>query len=99
MQHADGVWEGSYGLGNHSYLIPGEVDLKDAVSFAYGASMQRNVLNKREVLLDEVNLVYFSHKKDAVDYNMLRSSLTVEMTGEGDDNSFITLWPLFSLEA
>lgn len=49
---------GDLGLTYHLYLIPEEVDLKDAVGLVYGDLMQPEGRNKRDVLLGDMDRLY-----------------------------------------
>lgn len=69
------------------------MDLKDATGLAYNDSMQCDVRNKRKALLGDVNPLYLSDEKEDADYKMSKNTVTVQMTGVGDENSSIDLLP------
>lgn len=41
LQHAARAWEGKYCLWYHMYLITEEMELKDAIYFAYGDGLSK----------------------------------------------------------
>lgn len=62
-QHRGSVWKANHGLRCHLCLTPGNVNLKDSMPFAYGDLMQRDIQNKRQVLLSYVDPLYLSNEK------------------------------------
>lgn len=80
VQHAGGGWEINHWLWYHLYLIPKDVDLKDAVTSAYGDSMQRNVQNKREIFLCDLDPYYLSNEKERAADNVSRNTTIMDMT-------------------
>lgn len=97
-QHAGGGWEGSRCLRNHLYLVWADVDLKDGAMFVYGDSMQRELQNKREFLLGDLNPLCMSDEKDAADDNEPRKIVSVWMTAEENNHSVIDVWPDYSTD-
>lgn len=69
------------------------MDLKVGATFGYDQSMQRDVQNKRKVQLSDVPPPYASDKEEDADDNMSRNTAALEMTGVGDENSAMNLWP------
>lgn len=59
--------------------------LKDVVSFAYGDLMWRDVMNRRELLLRDVDRSYLSREKKGADGSRSRSTATAEMTGKDNE--------------
>lgn len=83
----------------HLCLILEDEGLKDAAAFAPGKSMQLGLLNKPKVLLGDMDPIYMSHERDGADNNVLGNTVTVKMTGEGDENSTMDVWLEYSIEA
>lgn len=82
--HTGGGWDGNHGLCYHLYLFLKDVSLKDAVAIAYGDSIECDVQSKPEVLLCIVDPVCRSDGRESAHDNASRSTITVEMTIEGD---------------
>lgn len=55
--------KGIIGFRYHLYFIPGNMDLKNVVEYAYGESMKGNMQDKGELLLVCVDPVYTSDRK------------------------------------
>lgn len=83
----------------HPYLIFYDKDVKEAVALAYGVSIQRDVLKKREVLLQDVDFSYLSDVMGGVGENVFRNTTNVQPTEEEDDKSPTYLWPMNSIDA
>lgn len=62
MQHANSGPKENQSLMYHLYLNPENVDLKDAVAFAYGELMQCEMRNKCNVFLGDANPLYMFDK-------------------------------------
>lgn len=76
--------KGNSGLHYHLYLIAGDVDLNDAIAFAYCNSIQCEVRNKRKVLWRDLDPLYMPDENDRADDNLFRKTIVVEMLGDGD---------------
>lgn len=75
------------------------MELKDAVDFSYGGSMQPRRAERTQGSSVNVNHVYvFGEKKGSVD-NMSRSTNTVEVIGKEDGNSAMNVWPEYLISA
>lgn len=98
LQHAGGTWKRNLGLRYYHYPIPYEMNLKDAVAFVYGSSVQRDVHRKREILLGDASLLYLSDEKKVADDKMSGNTVTSEMTGEENDNSATDQMPDYSID-
>lgn len=55
MQQLGDGWNANDSQRCHLYPVLEDVDLKDAITFAYGDFMQRKVRNNREALLVDVD--------------------------------------------
>lgn len=55
VQHAGTETKRNYGLKHHLHLILEDVYLMGAAALGFGISMQRNVWNKHDVFLDDVD--------------------------------------------
>lgn len=62
-----------------SYLIPKDVNLKDAFAFVCGDSMLREMHNKRQVHLDDLHSIYMSDGNEGVEDNVCRNTATAEI--------------------
>lgn len=65
------------------YVIPEDVDLRDALAFAYGVSLKRNVDEKRELLLGNRDPGYFF--EDGQDDDGKESNKSCDPEEEDDD--------------
>lgn len=99
VQHAGGVWKGDHGLRYHEYLLPEDMGLANAVSCACGDSMQREVRNKWEVLLGEVNPLCTSHDKEGADDTVSRTTICLEATGEGEEISAMDVLSDYAIDS
>lgn len=72
---------------------------EDAVAFAFGEWIQRNVQNELEVLLENVGSLYMSHDEDSADDSVSSNTVELEMTAEADENSAMDVWPEYWLGA
>lgn len=86
-----GGGKGNHGLRYHRYLFPESVDLKDAVTFAFGVSKQCEMLNKRGFLLGDLRPPYLPDEKEDAHDNMSRNTISVDRAGERYE--IIVLWP------
>lgn len=59
--------ERNHYLQYHIHLIPEDVQLKDAVAYAYVYSMQMDVDNKRVLFLSNEHLLYLPHEMEGAD--------------------------------
>lgn len=66
---------------------------------AYSDSKQRDVHNKREPLVGDVNPQYLSNKKKCVGDKGSKNTVSVQMTAEEDENSAIDGWPDYFINA
>lgn len=55
------------------------MDSKDTAAFVYGDSLQRDVQNKREVLIGDIHSSYLSDEKENADDNVSKNMVTVDM--------------------
>lgn len=99
VPHSGGGSKANYRLRYDLDLIPENVDLNDAVVFAYGHTTQCKIRNKREALLGDVDPLYRSQEKESGDNNASRSTINVDMTGGWDKNSALGLRPDNSIDA
>lgn len=60
VQHAADGWKWHQRLCYHLYLVPEDVELKDAEALVYGESMLIEMQNKRKVFLGDVGLLYIN---------------------------------------
>lgn len=98
-QNGVGGWKENHGMRYHLYLFSEDVELKFAVAFAYGDSMQRGVQNKREDLLGDMDFLYLPDEKERADTDVSKNMSSVEMTGERDENSAMELWTKYWIGA
>lgn len=98
-QLAGSGWKKEHELQYHQYPIHKDVELKDAVVFAYGAYKYRNVGDKCKVLLGDVDPLYIFDEEKGADNNVFRNRIYVEMTEEGDRNSVMDVRPDDSTDA
>lgn len=76
-QHTGRKGEGNHGVWYHLRLIREDVDLKNAVTVAYGDSKQRNVQNKRKFSLSAVRPIYLPDEKGIADNKTSRNTVPV----------------------
>lgn len=91
VQHTEGGWKGNRGLQFHLYLFFEILDLKRAVAFAYADSMKRILQNKRKDIIGDVDPLYLVDDNKSADYSMYSNMASVEITGDGDENSALDL--------
>lgn len=61
--------------------------------------MQPDVQNKGVGLLGDVDFLYTSDEKEAIDGSLSGSTATAEITGEEDGNNAMDVWTDYSLVA
>lgn len=76
VQDAGGGCKVKLSIRHNLYLIFEDVDSKGTVTFAYGDSMQRDIVNKGEVPLGDMDLFYLSDDKKCADDNMSKITVT-----------------------
>lgn len=81
------------------YLVPEEVDWKDAVPYVYGGSVECQVQSKCEALRGDVNQLCTSYKKDGADDTVSRNAISIEMTKLWDENIAMDVWQDYSTDA
>lgn len=94
-QHAGGGRKASHGLGYRLYLIPEDVDLKDAAAFTYRDSMQRDVQHEPEALLGDTGQLHNADRKEGAHNNVSRNTIPIERTEHRDENSALHMARLF----
>lgn len=99
MCDMDDGWKGNHPSWCHLYLVSEDVDLRDVVGFLCGDSTQREVQNKQELFVGDMDTLYSSDWNDFADDTMCRNTIIVAIMGERDVNSAIELWPYCSIDA
>lgn len=74
------------------------VNLRHAAAFVYRDSMQREMQNKCEVILSDVDLLYMSTEKECADDNKSKSTVTVKLTGVRNQNIATDIWPVYTID-
>lgn len=83
----------------HMSLIPKNLNLKYAVWFLYGDSIQGELRNKREGISGGVDPLHMFDEKAGADDDVSRNAVRVEMTGEEHKNTALDVWPNYSMDA
>lgn len=81
--HTGREYRGSIGFGYRLYWISEYVAWNDAVTIVYGDSIKRDMQNKREVLLDDLNPSYMSSEKQGPTIGCLRARLMCGLRERG----------------
>lgn len=93
VQQAGGGPMGSGGLQCHLYLNSKDTNMKDAIAFVYSDSIQGEVRNNRDVLLSDVIVLRVRDQKESIQEKMSLGTISVEITGEGDEKFVMGVWP------
>lgn len=75
VQHADDGWKQRHGSRFHLDMIVNDMKLKDVVTIADGDSIQRDVQNRHEASLDDVDPLFMSGDKEMLKVTSLAKNL------------------------
>lgn len=75
VHHTSSGMKENYGLCHHLYLIPEDIDSKDAMTFGYCASRQPHVQKQGEFLLSDVDRLYVLEEKKGLTMTRLEIRL------------------------